>query len=154
MNFAELMATLPDFLDDLKSEGFRIDIGHYALSQELLLRLFSYGALPEDPRRLKTLLAPLLCSSPSEQDQFDERFGIWLSGIKAETINAHTSEAKNHVSESSLDEQLSKLERITSWRNVALACLTSIAFVCLLFFSLMQHLRMLIGQITPGRVVR
>ena len=69
----------PDFIDELRRSGYAIGVEQYVLVQSLLLALAVLrGELPHDPRRLGTLLRPVLCKSPQEQEDFRSHFDHWV----------------------------------------------------------------------------
>jgi uncharacterized protein with von Willebrand factor type A (vWA) domain len=62
----------------LRESGYRIGVSQYIAVQDLLMALANQGELPDNPERLRTLLAPILCSSPTEQEDFQYRFDDWV----------------------------------------------------------------------------
>ena len=98
---------LSDFIDELRESGYRIGVSQYIAVQDLIVALTNQGELPEEPDRLRTLLAPILCSSPTEQEDFQYRFDDWVELIRLK------EEKKN---ENSVKEVL--LEKIgkSRWR--------------------------------------
>lgn len=67
---------LYDFLDGLQASGYTIDPRQYLALSDLLMALIARGdSLEEVP--LKTLIAPLICSTPAEQQDFYQRFDRW-----------------------------------------------------------------------------
>jgi hypothetical protein len=83
---------LTDFIDELRESGYRIGVSQYIAVQDLMVALANQGKLPENPERLRTLLAPILCSSPTEQEDFQYRFDDWVELIKLK------EEKKNEIS--------------------------------------------------------
>ncbi len=70
---------LIEFIDELRLAGYDISTQQYIGAQNLLLALAANGHLPSDPRALQTWLAPVLCSSPREQNNFYRRFDRWIT---------------------------------------------------------------------------
>jgi hypothetical protein len=66
------------FIGELRLLGFRISTQQYIDSQNLLIALAARGLLPHEPQRLRTLLGPLLCSSPNEQETFYRLYDQWF----------------------------------------------------------------------------
>jgi len=66
------------FIDALRRDGYNLGAEHYIASQDVLLALAAQGQWAGQARGLKTLLAPILCSTPQEQAGFYERFDDWL----------------------------------------------------------------------------
>ncbi|HEX4949769.1 MAG TPA: hypothetical protein VFZ34_24100, partial [Blastocatellia bacterium] len=73
-----LVEHLIDLAEELRLAGYEISTQQYIAAQDLLIALAARNHLPTDPQRLRTLLAPLFCSSPSEQEDFYRRFAIWV----------------------------------------------------------------------------
>jgi len=73
---------LTDFIDELRELGYRIGVSQYIAVQDLIVALANQGALPENPEGLRTLLAPILCSSSTEQEDFQYRFDGWVKLIR------------------------------------------------------------------------
>jgi len=48
--------------------------------RELALHLIEAGTMPSDPADLKTLIAPLVCGDPVQQQEFYDRFAEWIAG--------------------------------------------------------------------------
>src|SRR5262245_41546930 len=67
-----------DLAEDLRQAGYDIGTQQYVAAHDLLIALAAHGRLPEDPRDWRTLLAPIFCSSPGEQEDFHSRFELWL----------------------------------------------------------------------------
>ncbi|MFN7929265.1 MAG: transglycosylase SLT domain-containing protein [Blastocatellia bacterium] len=65
--------------EELRQAGFDLSTQQYIAAQNLLLALASRGQLPDDPHELQTWLAPIFCSSPREQEEFYQRFDLWLA---------------------------------------------------------------------------
>ena len=68
---------LVEFIDELRRNGFNIGVAEYVAAQDLLLMLAARGENLDDPQRAVSLLGPLLCSSPAEQESFPEFFHRW-----------------------------------------------------------------------------
>ena len=67
---------LLEFVDDLRASGYQIDPRQIAVLNHLLLTLIARGeALEQLP--LKLMIAPLVCSTPLEQEDFYQRFERW-----------------------------------------------------------------------------
>lgn len=67
---------LLDFLNGLQASGYTIDPRQFLALNDLLITLIAHGdSLDEIP--LKTLTAPLFCSTPAEQQDFYQRFDLW-----------------------------------------------------------------------------
>jgi hypothetical protein len=74
VRYEELFA----FVYGLRDEGFRFSPTQFVDIQKLLVLLVSGGEIKNDLPRLKTYLAPLLCSSPEGQENFYKHFDRWL----------------------------------------------------------------------------
>jgi hypothetical protein len=67
---------LYDFLDGLQASGYKIDPRQYMALSDLLMALVAHGELLENVS-LKTLIAPIVCSTPADQQDFYQRFERW-----------------------------------------------------------------------------
>jgi hypothetical protein len=67
---------LYDFLDGLQAGGYTIDPRQIMALSDLLMALIARGE-PLDDLSLKTLIAPLICTSPAEQHDFYRQFDLW-----------------------------------------------------------------------------
>lgn len=71
---------LYDFLDGLQASGYVIDPRQYLALSDLLMALIADGnSLNDLP--LKTLIAPLICTNPVEQQDFYQRFDRWYTAL-------------------------------------------------------------------------
>ncbi len=66
-------------IDDLRLAGYDIGTQQYINAQRLLIALAAHGRHPANVSELSTLLAPVFCSSPKEQENFYEHFQQWLA---------------------------------------------------------------------------
>lgn len=72
---------LLDFVDELREADYHIGIEHYVAAQDVVLALAAQGERLDQPDRLRSLLGPLLCSTPKEQEDFKERFDAWAGRL-------------------------------------------------------------------------
>lgn len=82
-----------DFVDGLQTSGYRIDPRQIAALNHLLVTLIAHGESPGE-LPLKTMIAPLVCSTPLEQEDFYQRFDRWqatLLPIKQEDTKEDSS---------------------------------------------------------------
>ncbi|ERN41328.1 hypothetical protein KR51_00018940, partial [Rubidibacter lacunae KORDI 51-2] len=68
---------LTQFVDELREAGYNIGIAQYVAVHDLLLTLTARGELRE-LSRLRSLLGPILCCSPEDQQDFPTRFDQWV----------------------------------------------------------------------------
>lgn len=71
--------SLIELMDELRLAGYDIGTAQYIAAQDLLIELAARGQMPADPRQLRTWLAPIVCSSPREQDTFYRQFDSWVA---------------------------------------------------------------------------
>ncbi len=67
-----------ELAEELRLAGFDIGTQQQIAAQDLLIALAAHNRLPADPRDWRSLLAPIFCASPTEQDEFYGRFDQWL----------------------------------------------------------------------------
>jgi hypothetical protein len=75
---ADRFEALIEFLEELRLKGYNISTIQYMAVQNLLIALAAQGQLPDDPKKLSTLIAPIVCSSPDEQDEFYAEYEQWV----------------------------------------------------------------------------
>lgn len=79
MEPGQLIADLCAFVARLPKPRFTPGPREQLLVRELLLRLIEEQSWPGDPARLKTLIAPLVCSGPDSQQEFYALFEQWMA---------------------------------------------------------------------------
>ena len=67
-----------ELAEELRLAGFDIGTQQQIAAQDLLIALAAHNRLPADPREWRSLLAPIFCASPAEQEEFYGRFDQWL----------------------------------------------------------------------------
>ncbi len=65
---------LSAFLKQLREVGYNVGVEQHVAVEKLLLSLAARGELPRRPEALRSLLGPVLCSTPLEQADFAARF--------------------------------------------------------------------------------
>jgi formylglycine-generating enzyme required for sulfatase activity len=68
-----------ELAEELRDAGFDAGPRQLVAAQDLMIALAARGALPDEPRRWRTLLAPIFCSTPAEQERFYLLFDRWLA---------------------------------------------------------------------------
>ena len=126
---------LIDFLNELRALGFDVSTQQYIAAQNLLIALAAGGQLPDDPHALRTLLAPIVCSSPREQDSFYRYFDHWIKRNPKATLAAQTA---GEVIPASVNEPRPRWTRV--FRNpiywaVSIFVAAAAAFFCPNWFS-------------------
>ena len=118
---------LIEFIDELRREhNYNIGVSQYIAAQELILALSAKGEELEEPQRLRSLLGPLLCSSPAEQEDFPLRFDQWIERMGF-AVDEAIQEDENAEE---VKQELKKIERDWRWLQwVLLAIAVSIAIV-------------------------
>ncbi|MDT5270522.1 MAG: hypothetical protein QOH49_2708 [Acidobacteriota bacterium] len=69
---------LPDLLESLRAQGYGLGTRQHVAAHELVGSLFAHGGLPPTLLGLDEWLAPLICSTPAQQDDFRDRYLQWL----------------------------------------------------------------------------
>src|SRR5687768_9383951 len=95
---------LIEIISDLRALGFDIGTQQYIAAQDLIIVLAANGELPTSPRGLRTWLAPILCSSPREQENFYRYFDRWVAEHPEFATPAAILKASGEASAASLDE--------------------------------------------------
>jgi formylglycine-generating enzyme required for sulfatase activity len=68
---------LLSLVDELRRAGYPVGVEQCLAAQDLLLALAARDALPDDRQGLATLLGPIFCKSPAQQEDFRARFDRW-----------------------------------------------------------------------------
>lgn len=69
---------LPDLLESLRAQGYGLGTRQHVAAHELVGSLFAHGGLPPTLLELDEWLAPLICFTPAQQEDFRERYLQWL----------------------------------------------------------------------------
>ncbi len=70
------------FIESLRLAGYDIITTEFFVAQDLIVALAAQGKLPETLPPLKTLLMPILCHSPKEQEDFNRHFDDWVNRVE------------------------------------------------------------------------
>ncbi|BAY41494.1 hypothetical protein NIES2111_58900 (plasmid) [Nostoc sp. NIES-2111] len=97
LNFDALI----ELIDELKESGYKIGISQYIAAQDLILMLMAQGETLDTPEKLRNLLGPIVCSSPLEQEDFQQRFNRWLN------LHKYTPAAVGNVETQAQAQELS-----------------------------------------------
>jgi len=121
---------LIEFIDELREAGYKIGISQYIAAQDLILMLIAQGETLDSPEHLRSLLGPIFCSSPTEQEEFQQRFDRWVQLYSR--INLSTG--KVDVEAEALSDEL-ETERTLSYKIQGLIFFISIfIFLSILLF--------------------
>jgi hypothetical protein len=74
----DFLEALPGLLEALRAEGYGTGTRQHVAVHELIGSLVARGLLPDTLRELSPWLAPLLCFTPAQQEEFGERYLSWL----------------------------------------------------------------------------
>lgn len=94
--------------EELRRAGFDLGTQQYVAAQDLVIALAAHNRLPADPRRWQTLLAPIFCSSPAEQEEFARYFDAWLQRQPAfarQIAQAQREEARKETTTAAAEAQ-------------------------------------------------
>lgn len=139
---------LIEFIDELRLAGYDISTQQYIGAQNLLLALAANGHLPSDPRALHTWLAPVLCSSPREQNNFYRRFDRWIAQ------HPQFAQAKAAKKELDKEEAISAEAETRGWRSTLLQPKYLLPFLAVLvIIAGLVFLPPLIPRTLTGQVV-
>jgi formylglycine-generating enzyme required for sulfatase activity len=85
-------------IDKLREEGYSIGISQYIAAQDLILILISQGETLDSPERLRSLLAPIFCSSQLEQENFKQYFDDSFTSVNQSIALIEETTAENQTS--------------------------------------------------------
>jgi hypothetical protein len=71
------------FIESLRLANYDISTTEFFAAQDLIVALAAQGKLPETLAPMKTLLMPILCHSPKEQEDFNWHFDNWLNRVES-----------------------------------------------------------------------
>ena len=138
--WADLEA-LVDFIDNLRADGYNIGVKEYLDVHQVLMTAAAapsaggtgagasagVGDQPplSDPDQVRRLIGPILCSTAEEQNEFADRFRLWVERYGGR------SDEKQRAASPSLEEELSEIARKDSmrWLPALLAFLVLILVV-------------------------
>ncbi len=127
---------LIEFIDELRGADYNIGVSQYIAAQDLILALSTKGEQLDRPQRLRSLLGPLLCSSPAEQDDFQQRFDQWIERMGFTVIApVHEDEKAKEF-----EQELQKIERRSQWFWWGLIAIAILAAITLIYFLIQQWL--------------
>ena len=70
------------FIESLRLANYDISTTEFFAAQDLMVALAAQGKLPKTLAPMKTLLMPILCHSPKEQEDFYQHFDQWLNRVE------------------------------------------------------------------------
>ena len=157
-----------DFIDELRDAGYKIGMSQYIAVQDLLLALIAKGEDFKEPQRLKNLIGPLLCSSPTEQKDFQQRFEQWVQRMefidrqavqrdeKAQALGDEKAQALGDEKAQALEREFREIKKqLRRWKWLWLATIAFLAVVGLRYFNYLVSLfSNLISLIVKDSVLR
>jgi len=70
------------FIESLRLANYDISTTEFFAAQDLMVALAAQGKLPKTLAPMKTLLMPILCHSPKEQEDFYQHFYQWVNRVE------------------------------------------------------------------------
>jgi WD40 repeat protein len=95
--------SLTDFIFQLRAAGYKIGVSQHIAAQELVLALIDRGESLDSPEHLSTLLGPIFCTSPTEQDDFQQQFSGWIKFLRDTQLPANTTDVPTSISSTDTD---------------------------------------------------
>jgi hypothetical protein len=127
---------LADLIDQLKEAGYNIGVSQYITAQKLILALLDQEKALDLPENLSSLLGPIFCSSPTEQEEFPNQFSAWIESLRHTNqlpVEAHQKifepEDLTDIKAKALSKELKNIG--SSTRRLKRVFLTAIAIICL-----------------------
>lgn len=114
-----------ELIDEFRRLGHGISPEQYIAAQDLLVALAAQGLLPSHPAKLRTLLAPILCSTPKEQEYFYRFFHEWLLQHPHLTASFREADLRVEVEPASdtADDLKTLVQRSQPWKWILAAML-------------------------------
>lgn len=119
---------LLDFIETLRADGYNIGAGQFIHVQNLILVLAARGQLPEDPARLHSYIAPIVCDTPERQADFERQFTRWAEAREVRFDAAPAAEPVQPAKRT-LERDLERARRVGVWLRWGVAPLTAAALV-------------------------
>ncbi|MDJ0702480.1 MAG: hypothetical protein QNJ46_04290, partial [Leptolyngbyaceae cyanobacterium MO_188.B28] len=116
---------LVQFMDELRAGGYNIGVAQYIAVQDLLLMLIRQGELQE-LRQLKRWMGPIVCSSPTEQSDFQQRFDQWADRVSQ---RQYTPPLTSEQQAEALSVELDEVQRGATWLKRLIATMIVLAVV-------------------------
>jgi WD40 repeat protein len=142
---------LTDFIEELREEGYKIGISQYIAAQKLVLTLIDQGETLDSPGFLGGYLGPIFCSSPTEQEDFQQRFRLWLDSLpispapETTTSEVHPLDTKAQV----LSQELGNIQSFAHWLKIG-AFVGAIILIALYYFWNNSQKPTVIAPTTPN----
>ncbi len=123
-----------EFLGELRQGGFDFSTEQYIAVHDLLLALAASGERPLAAKRLRTYLAPVICTSPREQEIFYDRFERWLAS-RPEPVAPPDETGEQEAEVSSPESDLQALaRRLRPWKWMIAAAVILLGIAAAIFF--------------------
>ncbi|MEN8443961.1 MAG: hypothetical protein ABG776_02990, partial [Cyanobacteria bacterium J06555_13] len=119
---------LVQFMDELRAAGYNIGINQYIAVQDLLLTLTTQGEL-HALQNLKPFMGPIVCSSATEQADFQHRFDQWAEQVRQLHYRPPlTNEQQAQVLEEELDNLQKSAKGLRRWLVATVTVFTVVLF--------------------------
>lgn len=119
-----------NFLDELKTDGYKIDVRHYIVLSDLVAYFISQGEDLKSGDNLKIWIAPIVCSTPLEQEDFYRRFDN-----KWKKYSADKSGSKPSAQQTKYNKNSNQKTNALPKRLILLLVLLLLSFFTILAFS-------------------
>src|SRR5882724_3429784 len=141
------LSHLVNLIDELRAAGYDISTQQYIGAQNLLIALAARGELPRDLRSLRTWLAPVICSSPREQENFYRYFDRWVTRHPELTTRAPVPQENDqgNVEIAKTEHRWKAVAANSSWLPLLLFGVIAVGVT--LLFWLRPHLQQLNGAV-------
>ena len=104
----------------MRFAGYNIGATQYIAAQDLILTLAAQSKLPSELTELRQFLAPILCHSPKEQDEFATHFNQWVKQFPQTKFSSETETSPLSDVESEL-RTIKKGSTFWKWGLIAFA---------------------------------
>ncbi|MEH2370172.1 hypothetical protein [Nostoc sp.] len=141
---------LIEFIDELRDAGYKIGVSQYIIVQDLILALIAQGDNLDRPQRFKSLLSPLLCHSPTEQEDFYQRFDQWLQRMGFIVSQAGSRDTKAEELQQELHKIKKQWRRWQQWSLVVILTIIIWLILSLVSFEFKPSTKPLDPNIQPS----
>ncbi|MEH2464591.1 tetratricopeptide repeat protein, partial [Nostoc sp.] len=136
---------LIEFIDELREVGYKIGISQYIAAQDLIVMLIAQGETLDSPEYLRNLLGPIFCSSPIEQEEFQQHFNRWVE-LFSQT-NLPTEEV--NVEAQVLSKELKKIQFRFYWMQHLILLILITIFISIFLLPSQTEKKSFIESPTP-----
>jgi lipopolysaccharide/colanic/teichoic acid biosynthesis glycosyltransferase len=138
-----------DLIGELRDAGYNIGVSQCIAVQDMILGMLAMGETFQEPYRLRGLLSPILCTSPSEQRAFPQHYDRWVQRLHPGKPKSVERDEKAKQFERELKNAERNSHRVRIWAvSTSLASAVIAAITAAVGASLFPPFLLLLGSIS------